>query len=237
MIKLNSLYRISLLAGILFLAACGGGGGGTGNGTDEEDANVSPTTPAPSSPQNLSTCSVLNPVMQWAKAYDQDGDKLTYSLFVGTEKGASDVFSIKNLSETKYTIPSGKLEISTKYFWYVSVSDGTNAAVESENWSFSTKGDASENHVPSSPQLLSPTNNQQVNGDVKLMWKASDGDDETVSYTVYLELQSPPHDVADQTEESELQLELVAGTWFWQVKASDESGNSSLSNIGTFTVL
>lgn len=97
--------------------------------------NTPPTTPVLTSPTDNAVDQNLNLDFTWT-ATDADSDALTYNLILRND--VTDVVqTFTNITTTSYTI--NNLAYSSKYFWQISASDGTNPPVFSEIRAFRTK--------------------------------------------------------------------------------------------------
>ena len=67
---------------------------------------------------------------------DNDGDKITYSLFLGKSK-ESLVLIAENIQNKSYQL--NEIEDSTKYYWMIIAKDYYGATMESEVWNFDTE--------------------------------------------------------------------------------------------------
>lgn len=102
----------------------------------------------------------------------------------------------------------------------------------------SKEDDEVENRAPNSFALNEVTDGTDLQP--KLTWKAAtDPDGDEVSYQVYLDTENPPQTaIADNlgvntlSIEDELELET---TYYWKVVAKDANGNTTKSDITSFT--
>lgn len=99
------------------------------------NSNRSPLTPVLVLPADNDVNQNIDVNLTWTDS-DPDNDKLTYGITLRNDAN-SDVVVYSNIISPNFT-PSG-LAYSTKYYWQVSASDGTNPPVLSAVRSFTTK--------------------------------------------------------------------------------------------------
>lgn len=150
-------------------------------------------------------------------------------------------------SETNTTIQIGSNDTNTDitinkasvYEWYVvSKSESTDEIATSEVWRFYNAGDPVVNHAPFSADVLSPTLGSKIPnpGSVLLEWEGSDIDDDIVSYEVYFGTENPPNTLSATVTNSNHTVDIVSGTYYWQIGTIDSAENSSLSDVFWFNV-
>lgn len=99
-----------------------------------QKTNIAPTAPILTAPADNAINQPLNPTLTWS-ATDPENDPLTYTILIKNDKD-DEVITINNITTTSYQLTN--LKYSTKYFWQIAVSDGTNAQVLSSIFSFKT---------------------------------------------------------------------------------------------------
>jgi formylglycine-generating enzyme required for sulfatase activity len=151
-------------------------------------------------------------IITWLQATDSTGEKVIYDLYLGTDpspalfkndlnptiNGIIDVYGYEFIYETPVsydnTVYSGAsyinygadtLSSNTTYYWKVIAKNESGETSESEIFSFHTYR---ENHQPSIPTLLSPSNGEtNVSATPTLIWKRStDADGDTIKYLIQL---------------------------------------------------
>lgn len=118
------------------------------------------------------------------------------------------------------------------YDWYITVSDGTNAPVISDTWSFTILPPVD---TPPELELLLPENGGEED-DVTLVWSGFDPQQQSVTFEVYLD-ETDATTLATSTNDMLYQpVGLVQGTtYFWKVVAHDGT-LSTTSPVWSFTV-
>jgi Tol biopolymer transport system component len=101
----------------------------------QTSSNTPPTTPVLTSPADNAINQDLNLNFTWT-ATDAESDALTYSLILRNDV-TDEVQTFTNITTPNFT--ASNLNYSSKYFWQISVSDGTNSPVFSEIRAFRTK--------------------------------------------------------------------------------------------------
>ncbi|MFA1610051.1 GLUG motif-containing protein [Halobellus rubicundus] len=181
-------------------------------------SNPSPTDAA----SNIPTDSIL----EWES---NNPDSVSYDIYL--EKGdQTPALVAEDQSDTSYD-PAG-LEAGTTYYWKIVAEDGQGNTVESNLWSFTTRGSGSDS--PSAPSNPVPENDSiGFSGDVTLSWSGSSNSD--VSYNVYFGANSDPG-FYTTTSSSEVTVSgLDRGTtYYWRVVADDGQTTSS-SGVWTFS--
>ncbi|MDO5988797.1 hypothetical protein Q4Q39_15410 [Flavivirga amylovorans] len=103
---------------------------------------------------------------------------------------------------------------------------------------FYTEGFGVENHLPFPASILSPKLNESVSGSsVLLSWGATDVDDDTLTFDVYLGTNNPPVTklVSDHLDKSFQATSLTGGTdYYWKVVTKDSLGATATGQIWNF---
>lgn len=203
--------------------------------TATDGGTSTPTTPpqAPTlnSPINGATNVLINSVLEWSNADRAE----SYQVQVATSPDFSSTLINQSGVQTT-TLSLDGLAYSTNYYWRVrSVNTGGNSAW-STSWSFMTE--APPLSVPSSPTLVSPTDNANgISTSPKLQWQASEN---ASSYHVQV---STSPDFSSLTvnqsgvNEASLSLNNLANTttYHWRVRAVNQTGESAWSGSWRFT--
>ena len=135
------------------------------------------------------------------------------------------------------------LVTARSYSWQiVSKSDETSTTATSELWQFYLAGDGEENYAPYPANIIAPASGSTVtptNGLVTLQWSGEDPDEDTLTYTVYIDtvdgLQDTNGTITGLTE-TETTYEVTSGSvYYWRVKSSDGQ-SSSFTQVFSFRV-
>lgn len=212
-------------------------------GKDDESPNNLPPNNRP--PSNFQLLQVdnnainisLNPQLIWESALDPDGDMVTYTLLL--EEGQTNPSTIisSNLQTTNFTLTTS-LENSTTYSWQVIATDSNGGTTNSEIFNFTTQ----ENQPPENFNLLQvPNNETDVDLSPQLTWENSiDPEGDIITYTILLDLgiETPVTPIVSNLTSTSFNIETELernSSYFWQVLATDNNGNTTLSEIFTFT--
>ncbi|WP_224490087.1 DUF5018 domain-containing protein [Robertkochia flava] len=139
--------------------------------------------------------------------------------------------------KSSVTTNSFKTELSrnTPFSWKVisRVNDREDKA-ESDLWKFYTSGEGISNYAPFPAELTAPEDRtvlEKTQLTVDFSWEASDIDDNTLEYDLYLGKNNPPLEVVASGLESPVySLTLSEGNnLYWRVLTRDGAGNESFS--------
>ncbi len=194
--------------------------------------NQLPATPSNPSPVNDAVNVPIQPSLYWSGA-DPDGDTLSYALYLGLTLLPTLVDS--NLDESYYEFTDDSLEYETEYFWKVVARDPAGRTAESELWSFTT---AEEGAIPpNSPSQPNPSDGT-TNASVRptLTWQASDPQNQTLLYDVYLGDAWPPSLVATNLVDRSYRPDSLAytTTHYWKVVVRNEDNETAEGPVWTF---
>ena len=116
-------------------------------------------------------------------------------------------------------------------------------ASESDPWKFYLAGDSVTNFAPFPSELINPQSASTVtpnnDGEITLVWIASDVDGDLASHTVYMDTVDATTEITQISAENTTQHNVVVTsneTYFWRVVTLDQSGNSSDSGTYAFRV-
>lgn len=135
------------------------------------------------------------------------------------------------------------LERGTPYSWWVIAFNAeTPEGTKSNPGNFYTTGDGITNYAPFAADLLAPANNAEFAAGVdkvKLEWQAEDVDGEELEFELYLSKNSDLSEAVQKNlsatfYETAVEKEV---TYYWKIVAEDPSGNTSESNVSSFTIL
>ncbi|WGS64977.1 fibronectin type III domain-containing protein [Marinitoga aeolica] len=172
-------------------------------------------------PKNNSTNIELNPTITWS-ATDNENDEVKYNVYLNGES------KTENYTSKSYQLSN--LNTNTTYTVKIVVIDEYNAITE-KTVSFTTT------KAPTI-SLNKPDNNSTVIGkEITLSWTASDPDNDTLTYDIYLDKNTNPTTKvkSDITETSTTITVNDYRTYYWKVVAKDDKGAKTESNIYTFT--
>jgi len=179
----------------------------------------------------------LSPQFSWGRAADSDGDSVTYNLLLEVGDGKPNNVLASGLQTTDFTVNTS-LEINTLYSWQVIASDGNGGTTNSEVFSFTTRN----NQPPEAFNLLeTPNGAMNIALNPTLIWdNAIDSDGDTITYNLLLDEgnQNPSTIIADNLQQTTFEITENLDhntTYYWQVIALDNQGNSTASEIFSFT--
>ena len=167
---------------------------------------------------------------------DDDGDDMDiiwFSNVSGSWQSFGNNYSVYN--GTYYMTNSNFNEFETTYYWSVSVDDGTRV-VYSPTYKFTTKAQNKPPYIPNSPNPSNDSIDIELNTD--LSWSGGDPDGDSVTYDVYFDTTNPPITKAISNQSSTTYdpgMMDVNETYYWQIIAWDDKGNSSIGPIWKFT--
>lgn len=210
-------------------------GGSSDDAPPPEKSNDAPTIPALFYPTNNLLCTDSTVSFSWEAARDANNDPIEYMLQVATDNqfGTLD-FSAK----TTTTSHAFKLEKGVSYYWRVKASDDKNASSNfSPVFSFYTQGEAVSNHLPFSPQLVSPILNAKIDDQlIDLKWSANDVDNDPLSFDVYFGTDNPPMLLVGHNQPSpQIQVQVTSKSkYYWYVVVKDNRGGVTFGQIWDF---
>ena len=166
-------------------------------------------------------------ILSW-NGLDDDGDDLTYDVYLGEDQTPS----LVSEGQTEESYEPTELTPGTTYYWKIVADDGYEET-ESEVRQFTV------NDLPT-VSLSSPDNGGFLrSADMSICWNGEDPDNDPLLYDVYLDQNADPSTKRsdDQSEESFDVSALVTHgeSYNWKIVAAD-SYYESTSDIWTFTV-
>lgn len=231
------IARIITIAILPWLFSCGGSKDPVPEEEIEQIEN--PVAPSLIFPENNTECqegTIISDtqsqvVFQWNTSEHTD----IYEVHLENLDNATQYMHLSNTNELLMVLERG-----TSYRWsVVSKSDLTDETAESETWKFYNAGAGVVNHAPFPADLVSPANGQTITtvaGSVLLDWEATDIDGDIVSYEIFLGTDNPPDTTVGTTSETEINVDVVANsTFYWFVQVADSVGNTSKSDVFSFT--
>ena len=204
------------------------------------DTALEPESVSLISPKNLESCANAVRIndtdrqvrFEWTEALNAD----QYELIV-----ENSITKEKFISNTALLNSSLIISAGAPYSWFVrSKSDFTSETKNSETWQFYLERIPTESHIPFPASLLSPLNNTSVSlnneNQILFRWKGADLDNDIESYDFYIGVQEENLNLEKQEiSTSQVSIELDSNsTYFWQIKTTDKSNNSSYSEIFSF---
>ncbi|MFS4491467.1 hypothetical protein [Maribacter sp. 2308TA10-17] len=134
------------------------------------------------------------------------------------------------------------LERGTAYEWYViSKSEESQITATSETFQFFNAAPGIVNHVPFSAEAIAPADGAEVTaaaGKITLQWEVSDIDNDIKDYEVFFGIDKNLLEGKGVFIDSSLDVDVLSGnTYFWMVKTNDETNNTSISEVFSFSVL
>ncbi|GAA4814941.1 fibronectin type III domain-containing protein [Litoribaculum gwangyangense] len=233
--KKTYLYLVILLS--VFLSCSGGGDGDPGSGPDPEPVNTAPTVPVQIYPLSNTLCIDNNVVFQWNASADTEGNPITYKVEVSESSNFSTLSHDLSSSSTSRVII---LEKGKSYYWRLKARDSKGAeSAYSSALQFLTEGNGVSNHLPFAPELVSPALNSEIDGSsTTLSWTASDVDNDTLSYDVYLDTNSSPTTKVSEGQSGtsfEATGLTAASTYYFKVIVKDGNGGVTIGQVWSFT--
>lgn len=213
--------------------SCGGGGG-----TTPLPVNHAPTVPALVYPTNNLLC-IDNPVTcKWNASTDSDtGDVITYQIEVAENSAFTQGKQTFNGTSLTQSVP---LVEDVAYYWRVKATDGEDSSSYSSVYKFYTYGEGVLNHLPFSPELVSPVLNGVVQtATATLQWTADDVDtSDILTYDLYFGTDPTLAAVTptNQSTTSFVTPTLSASTnYYWKIVVKDGKGGQTIGQIWNFT--
>jgi len=184
-------------------------------------------------PEDESIIDTIDVTIHW-NSDDDDGDDLFFDVYLDTDSDPTDLVSE---NQSSHSFDAEELEDGETYYWMISAKDEMEAT-ESPIWSFTINLPGETNNPPTI-QLVSPEDAGIFDTTtVTLIWEGDDEDDDSLSYTVFIDMNEEPVTVAaeDIGESSYEVYDLQDGeTYFWKIKVSDGIDETE-SPIWSFSV-
>ena len=189
-----------------------------------------PNAPLLISPAHLSTNIPLTPTLTWTTV----SGATTYLIQIASNSGFTTIVDSITSFTSERIVPSGKLSMSSIYYWRVRAYNNITYGPWSEVWSFTTAG------LPAVPVLVSPPNGAL--GVVKTPLMNWNDASNATSYTIQISTLSNFVVITDSATVLTSQYQVPSGklfdwvTYFWRVKSNNSYGSSSWSSVWMFTV-
>lgn len=173
--------------------------------------------------------------------------KFEWSTSENTDSYNLGIRNLKTNRTTQEKTTENSLIISisrgTPYEWYViSTAEGTNETSLSERWQFYNAGSGEVLYAPNPAKLVYPEDKSikvYSQDDTRLRWKGYDLDGDILEYEVYFGIENQPTVpiavISDTIYERMLNKEDIGKTFYWKIRTIDSHGNSSMSQINSFT--
>jgi hypothetical protein len=185
------------------------------------------TAPDLNSPEDESTGLPSNVTLEWNAVLLANA----YQVQLATDEDFDEIIEDETISSTSHDVTG--LDHETTYYWRVRSIFLLNASDWSETWSFTTEEAADDPVIPT-PILVSPEDGATgVSTDPALEWNAIDGAE---TYRVQVaEDEEFGELVTDQDGITGTEFELggldYESTYYWRVRATNESGDSGWSEV------
>ncbi|GAB1855366.1 hypothetical protein MHTCC0001_02000 [Flavobacteriaceae bacterium MHTCC 0001] len=223
-------YIIALVLGASLISCGGSDGGGEEVQNPEKSILTFPNNNEECTAGVVTSNSSAKLTFEWEKA----AHATSYTLFV------KDLLAD---STDEYAASTNTLEVTldrgTPYSWYVvSKSNKTSATATSDTWKFYLAGIGVENYAPFPADLKSPSNGASITGTtVTIEWEGGDVDNDIQEYEVYLDTSASPSTKLSTTTDKKLENQSVSAgtTYYWKVVTIDGYGNTSTSQVYSFT--
>lgn len=224
---------IYLLFICLFIFSCGGS---DNPGTPTEKENTAPTIPLLVSPSNNKLCIDNSISFQWEVSTDAEKHPIIYQMQVAKD---NQFLQIVKTTEGTANVQSISLEKGVAYYWRVKATDGKNLSSSySLVYSFYTEGVGFTNHLPFSPELVSPALNGVLNTpSVTLKWNATDVDvNDILVFDVLFGTTNPPTTkVGVNKAATTLDVNVEASKiYYWRVVVKDNKGGETVGQVWNF---
>ncbi|MGC6430041.1 MAG: hypothetical protein ACON5F_03265 [Jejuia sp.] len=168
--------------------------------------------------------------------------------WMAADNATSYTLVVKNLvsnTENEYSSNTNErvvsLERGTPYSWYViSKASGTSVTATSDTWKFYLSGPGVENYAPFPADLKSPSHGSSISEtSITMTWEGEDVDGDLKEFDIYLDTNSAPSTKMITTTDNKLENQAVnAGTtYYWKVVSHDNYGNTSTSQVFSFTTI
>lgn len=200
----------------------------------EETKNTAPGIPILGYPEDSQLC-VEDPIgFQWSSVTDPDGDPISYKIEIATDETFATLLETATTTQNSVSL---SLEAGLQFNWRVRAFDTNgNESPFSDSWQFITETPGVQNHLPFSPELVSPDLYTLVSGPtVVLEWNTSDVDGDILEYEIFFGTSNPPNQVEAGILEKSLEVVIQPGnTYYWQIIARDSKGGVAIGQTWNF---
>jgi len=183
---------------------------------DSTAVNIVPELPNSPNPADGSTNLDIVVELQWSCA-DEDGDDLTYTVFMGTTTSLDTIAA--DLTATSFTTET--LDYDQEYYWRIRANDGKDTTIGSR-WYFETMA---EDIPPTQPVNPIPANGStDVDLNQHFYWYCFDVDGDEMSYDFYLDTEADPQLWAQDLPAEEITVTELEGhtMYYWKIIAKSK---------------
>jgi hypothetical protein len=190
-----------------------------------------PLAPTLIYPPNNSNNISHTPTLDWQNVSSANG----YNIQISTLPNFAVILDSSTVSVSEYTVPQGKLNSATTYFWRAKAFNSNGTSSWSDVWNFSTV------IGPIPPLLISPVNGAiQVILTPILNWSSVAG---ATGYTVQISVSSSFSTITDSATITSTTYNIPPGklsssnTYYWRVCAVDLNGQGEWSAVWHFSTV
>ncbi len=210
---------------------------------DHDDPKIEDTPKINNPPEQFNLLKVADgatdvirtPYFRWDHANDPEGDNVTYNLLVDESNPPLKKIA-RDISVNDFAIKD-PLKYNTEYHWRVTARDSEGDSTSSDIFSFTTL-----TNLPPDPFNLMGVTDRAVNVSrtPTFRWNATtDPEGDSIWYNLLLgENESPSEIVAEGLVGTSFDIQEplhLNTTYYWQIDARDNNGNSTTSNVFSFT--
>ena len=201
-------------------------------------ASISTFQPSPQNPSLISPDdkSIKLPLLQeftWTPTIYTS----SYRLVIAKDNLFTQIVTNILVPENFYKFTDSVLEFSTNYYWKVRSVNSGGESDWSQTWSFTT-----QTVPPLAVKLISPANNAtDVDFAAKFIWK---GIPNIINYQIeiakdkdFLNIIFSNNEILDTTFTNQSNIFEAKGIYFWRVRAKNESGVGTWSEVWSFQVV
>lgn len=197
--------------------------------------NLPPALPSAPIPNDNETGVSTSITLRWSCS-DPENDPLAYDVYFGTDNPPTAIVA-SNQADT--SINRNNLDYTTTYYWKILAKDNSGYSTTGDVWKFTTS--APPNQPPVQAFNVYPTDGEVgVLPSLIMTWSCSDPESDPLTYDVYFGTDNPPATKISsaQTDTSIAQTGLSGGsTYYWKIVAKDNQGNSTGSDVWSFTTV
>jgi len=168
---------------------------------------------------------------QWQEGENVD----SYEVNVRNLDTNSENTTNANTNESEITLTK-----NTPYEWFVvSKKTGSDKVPSSAKWRFYNAGTGVENYAPFPADVVNPKRGQTIAAAtiVDLEWNGNDVDNDIEGFEVLFGSTNDPTTSIANTPQSTATANVNSGqTYYWRVITKDKTGNTSQSEVFSFTV-
>ncbi|MCF7913514.1 MAG: hypothetical protein K9M99_13420 [Candidatus Cloacimonetes bacterium] len=176
-------------------------------------ANIAPGSPHSPSPAIDAGNVAITVQLQW-NCEDEDGDDLTYTVYMGKTTTMQIVAS--DLTDSFYQTET--LDYDQRYYWKVQANDGTDTTMGAR-WYFETVTEDLPPTVPANP--IPANGSTEVSLNQLFRWYSFDADGDLVSYDFYLDTNADPQIFAENLTDDQISIQGLEKhtTYYWKIIA------------------